>query len=352
MASTPLTSRQYQINDLLEAIELYHDKGWTDGLPVIPPTEKLVQDFLEAGGREPSDILGVEPVRGRVITAEKAAINAVMAGCKSQYFPVVAAAVEAICQESFNLHAITVSTAGAAIMTIVNGPIVKALGMNSGISLFGPGNRANATIGRALTLIVMNVTGAVPGELDKATLGHPGKYSYCIAEAEEVSPWEPLHVERGLSSDASAVTVFAALSPWQVSNHSGNTPKAVLTSMADVLKAVGHSQGEVVLVMSPEHLDHIKAAKWSKGQVKEFLAGKAQRTVREWIEAGRLELQTPPDDLDKSLGACSSSDAVTIVIGGGMAGGFSSIIPLWGGGTGSRSVTREVQIPSSRAMSG
>lgn len=345
MASNRLTSHRYRAEGFVEANELYSERGWTDGLPIIPPTEEMVWAFLQAADREPSDVLGVEPVRGRVVTAEKAAINAIMAGCKPDYFPVVVSAAEAICQDAFNLHAITASTMGAAILIVVNGPVVKTLGMNSGINLFGQGNRANATIGRALRLIAMNVVGAIPGGFDKATFGHPGKYSYCIAEAEEVSPWEPLHVERGLSRDDNAVTAFAALAPWQVTNHVGNTPEDILTSLADVLEAVGPNQKEIVMVISPEHLGHIKDAGWDKRRVKEFLAEKAQRTAQEWFEAGRLDRRGPSQEPAKRIGACVGPESVNIIVGGGAAGGFSAIIPLWGGGVSSTSATVKVRFP-------
>ena len=345
MSSAYLTSHRHEVNDFLEANELYHERGWSDGLPIIPPTEDLVLTFLEAGGRDASDVLGTEPVRGRVITAEKAAINAVMAGCRPEYFPVVLAAAEAICEDQFNLHAITASTMGAAILIVVNGPIGRQIGLNSGVNIFGPGRRANATIGRAIRLIAINVIGAIPGELDKATFGHAGKYSWCIAEAEEESPWEPLHVERGMSAGDSAVSVFAGLSPWQATNHAGHTPEAILTTAADALKSVGPDQGEVLLIMSPEHVGHIRSAGWSKLQVKEFLADKAQRTVRDWADAGRLESKQALEDESRLLGVCRSPDSVTIVVAGGAAGAFVDIIPLWGGGTNSIPVTRAIEIP-------
>ena len=205
-------------DDEAALFDSFLERGWTDGLPVVPPTEDRVRAALDAGGRLPSDILGTEPVRGRVITAEKVAVNAVMAGCLPEYFPVVTATLEAMCEPQFNLHAVTVSTMGAAILTVVNGPAAREVGLGSGVSVFGPGNRANATIGRAIRLVVMNVTGAKPGELDKATMGHPGKYTWCMAECEETSPWEPLHVERGFREDESTVTVFPGLSPIPVTS--------------------------------------------------------------------------------------------------------------------------------------
>ena len=166
-------------------------------------------------GRSPDEILGYVPVRQRRITVEKVAINAVMAGCLPEYMPVVLAAVEAMCDEGYNLHGSSASTGGSATLLIVNGPIAKELGINSGANLFGPGCRANATIGRALRLILMNVCGAIPGTLDRSTMGHPGKYTYCIAENEADSPWEPYHVEKGFAADTSTVTVLPALGPHQ-----------------------------------------------------------------------------------------------------------------------------------------
>ena len=166
-----------------DVVREYIDRGWTDGLPIIPPTPDMVAASLEAAGRNPSEVLGTEPTKGRVITAEKAAVNAVMAGCKPEYFKIVATAVEAMCEPDFNLHAVTASTQGAAILAIVNGPIANEVGLNSSVSIFGPGHTANATIGRALRLIIINATGSVSGEIDKATQGHPGKYTWCIAEA-------------------------------------------------------------------------------------------------------------------------------------------------------------------------
>ncbi|MBI2166150.1 MAG: hypothetical protein HYU29_07095 [Chloroflexi bacterium] len=343
MTTKPLASRQYTIEDPYEAIEFCHRMGWTDGLPVIPPTEERVRQFLDYAGRSPSDVIGVEPTKGKVITVEKVAINAVMAGCLAEYLPVVLAAVEAMARDSFNLHAISVSTAGAAVLAVVNGPIARDLGMNAAVSLFGAGPRPNACIGRALRLVIMNVTGARPGELDKATLGHPGKYSYCIAEREEASPWEPLHVERGLPRGGSAVSVFAALSPWQFSNSTASSPEVILSGIADTMKGIGPQQGEVVLVMSPEHLFHIRKTGWSKGQVKEFVFRKAQRTVHEWIETGKLDDVPAGKRADDMLGVLREPRSLTVIVAGGDAGGNSAIIGIWGGGTNSRSVTVEVR---------
>ena len=345
MTTQPLTSNRLEFDDATEAIEFYFEQGWTDGLPVVPPTVEMVSRFLDYAGRPPSEIMGTEPTKGRVITVEKVAINAVMAGCMPEYFPVVLAAVEAICEPQFNLHAITVSTMGAAVLIVVNGPIARELGLNSGVSVFGPGHRANATIGRTIRLVISNVTGAVSGVLDKATLGHPGKYTWCIAESEDVSPWDPLHVERGLSADHSAVTVFAGLSPTQVSNHLGNRPEDILTSFSDAMFAAGPGQNEIVVVLSPEHVGYIKSAGWSKQRVKNQLFKVAQRKMSDWIKAGATPASSGAEDQQTMKGVARGPEGITVIVAGGLAGAFSDVIPLWGGGANSRSVTKEIQSP-------
>ena len=223
MAADALTSERVDV-DLNDAIEACYERGWTDGLPVVPPTEDRVAAFLEAAGNQPTDVLGVVETRGRVITAEKAAINAVMAGCLPEYMPVVNAVIRAMTTPEFNWHGSIASTGGSAQLIVVGGPIAEELGVNHGVNLFGPGFRPNATIGRAVRLIIMNVTGGTPGLLDRSTFGFGGKYSFVIAEDEEASPWEPLHVQRGLDPAESAITVYAAHSPTQFIDHSSNTP--------------------------------------------------------------------------------------------------------------------------------
>ena len=337
----PLTSNRLEFDDATEAIEYYFDHGWTDGLPIVPPTPSRVAEFLDRAGRSPSDIIGTEPTKGHVVTAEKVAVNSVMAGCLPEYFPVVLAAVGAICEPEFNLHAITASTMGAAVLIVVNGPAATRLGLNSGVSVFGPGHRANATIGRAVRLVISNVTGSVSGELDKATLGHAGKYTYCIAEAEEVSPWEPLHASRGLPAEESAVTVFAGLSPIQVSNHEDREPEAILASFRDAMFAAGLGQGEIVVVLCPEHVGHIRSAGWSRAQVRDALFHVAQRRTGDWVAQGPVA-RDPGADAEAQRAVTLSSDGITVLVAGGAAGAFSAVIPLWGGGTSSKSVTRRI----------
>ena len=341
-----LASRRLEFDDASEAIEFYFDQGWTDGLPVVPPTVEKVRRFLGHAGRSPSEIVGTEPTKGRVITAEKVAINAVMAGCLPEYFPVVLAAVEAMSEPQFNCHAISVSTDGAAVLAVVNGPLAKELGLNSGVGVFGPGYRPNATIGRAIRLVVSNVTGAVPGVLSKSTLGHGGQYTWCIAEAEDASPWEPLHVERGLAADRSAVTVFAAAAPIQVVSHLANRPESILASFSDGMFVAGPDQEEIIVVLCPENVEHLKSAGWSKRQVKEFLFEATRRRVSDWARVGEMSAEGSPEDPEALRGVTQSPDSITLVVAGGAAGPFSSIIRLWGGGSISRSVIREIKLPS------
>src|SRR5262249_4266935 len=205
--TTQLVSKRYAVEDPGQAIELCFEKGWTDGLPVVPPTESRVRAMLDLVGLAPEHQVAFITNRQVAVTAEKVAINAVMAGCRPEYMPVVVAAIEGIGDPRWSYHGPGTSTAGAAVLLIVNGPVARELDVNAGDNLFGPGWRANLTIGRVVRLVMRNVCGSRPGTLDRGTLGHPGKLSYVIAENEGESPWPPLHVERGFRADQSAVTV-------------------------------------------------------------------------------------------------------------------------------------------------
>ena len=340
MAAYELASKKVQLQETDDPVEYYFEQGWTDGLPIVPPTAEKIGVFLDTADRSPSEILGTEPVRGRVVTLEKVAINAVMAGCLPEYFPVVLAAIEAMLEPEHNLHAVTVSTMGAAPLLVVNGPIVNEIGLNSGVSVFGPGNRANATIGRAIRLTIMNVTGAVPGDLDQSSLGHAGKYTWCIAEDEETSPWQALHVDRGYTSSQSAVTVFPGLSPIQVSNFGGGSPEAALKSVADGLIVAGPGNDEIVVVLTPETIGHIKTGGWWKEQVAEYLWERSRLTAGEWEEHG---YPTGNPDADELVGVTTTWEGITVIVAGGKAGSFSAVIPLWGGGSNSRSVSKIIR---------
>lgn len=335
-----LSSKRLQFTDEVSAIESYLEKGWSDGLPIIPPTVDRVIQFLDFVDRSASEIVCVEPVKDRIVTVEKVAINAVMAGCKMEYFPVVLAAVEAMGERPFNLHAISVSTMGAAILTVVNGPIAKDLSLNSGVNLFGPGHRANATIGRAIRLVMINATGAIPDVLDKATFGHPGKYTWCIAENDEANPWAPLHVRKGFKVDQSTVSIFAGLSPIQVGLHPSTDPNLILTSMKDALFTTGPGQDEIVVVLAMEHIGHLKTAGWSLEQVQQTLYEASSRPASEWIQSGVAGIDE--SDPDAIIGVANSPKSFTIVVAGGMAAGNAMVIQLWGAGSNSVPATKKI----------
>jgi hypothetical protein len=339
-----LISSRRELPDVLAAIEFYFQQGWTDGLPVVPPTEERVKEFLDYSGHQASDVIGVIPARNITLTAEKVAINAVMAGCLPAYMPVVVAAVEAMADDRFNPHASMASTAGAAPLVIVNGPVVQEIGLNSGDNVFGPGWRANATIGRALRLVLMNVCQARPGVMDKATLGHPGKYSYCIAERELDSPWEPLHVNRGLGRDVNAVTVFAAEGPAYVKNDHANRAEQLAASLIDVITRGTPRGGHYLLVICPEHLDVFHRDGWSKRELASFVAEQAVRTAASARRAGWLPGSASESDETDELRWFKSPDQVMVVVAGGSTSGASAVVPPWAAGPSSHPVTKGIGV--------
>jgi len=337
-----LTSKTYSLENTDAAISFCLEKGWTDGLPVIPPTPDKVAQFLQHVNRSPSEIIGHEPVKDKPISIEKIAINSVMAGCLPEYFPVVLTAIEAILEPEFNLHGITASTMGAAVLTVITGPIVTTLDLNGGISLFGPGHRANATIGRAIRLVLTNVTRARSGEIDKATMGHAGKYTWCIAENSDKNPWTSLGEDRGYSKDSNSLTVFAGLSPIQVSNHSSSEPDEILASFKDAIFATGSGHGELLIVLCPEHVHNISKAGWGKSEIRDYLFNASTRSNIAWAKGSN-----PPGDLptgNTSSPATLGPEGFTILVAGGAAGAFSNVIPLWGKGVGSQSVSKRINL--------
>ena len=219
-----LTSQRYSADDLQVAQEFFHSRGWTDGLPVVPPTEEAVNACLDWVMMPADQLIGIEPVRERAIAAEKLAVNAVMAGCLPMHFPVVVAAFTAMLKEEFLLHGTTASTGGSAILLVVNGPIRQEIGMSGSFNALASSDRASTVVGRALRLTLINLMDVRPGEVDRSTLGHPGKISYCVAEDEENSPWKPLAAERGIPDGASSVTAFAAGAPRQFMNEWNDRP--------------------------------------------------------------------------------------------------------------------------------
>jgi hypothetical protein len=330
--------------DPAELIEAYVERGWTDGLPVVPPTEKSIAAMLAAGGLRGDEVIGEIPGRNVVVPAEKVAINAVMAGCRAEYMSVVVAAVRGLCHPDFAYHGPASSTGGSAMVLVVNGPIAKRLGINHGNNVFGQGTRANATIGRAVRLTMMNVMSTRPGFLDRATLGTPGKYSFCFAENEDASPWPPLHVERGLRRDQSAVTVYPSNSLYQVYNQLAATPEPLLLCFADALSNLGvpnmYGFSQCLFVFAGEHTELLQKSGWSKDDVKRFIVERARRSVADYKRARRL-----PGDIteaDESTWRYMYEDPADLLVvsAGGQAGSWSACLPGWG-----KKWTRPVTVP-------
>jgi hypothetical protein len=334
--------------DALELIEAYFERGWTDGLPVVPPTETSIARMLAGAGLRGDETIGEIRERGVVVSAEKLAINAVMAGCRPEYLPVVVAAVRGLCHPHFAYHGPASSTGGSAMVLIVNGPIARRLGINSGNNAFGQGVRANATIGRAVRLTMMNVMSTRPGLLDRATLGNPGKYSFCFAENEAQRPWEPLHVERGCRADQSAVTVYASNSLCQVYNQLAAAPEPLLRCFADALCNLGTPNlrgfNQSLVVLAGEHADVLRRSGWSKQDVRGFLVAHARRTVADLKRAGRRPGEIEPRDETTWKHAFERPDDILIVCAGGEAGSWSACLPGWGNKW-TRSVTTPIETP-------
>ncbi len=344
MAAT-LTSKRFTARDEADAIEMAFDKGWSDGLPVVPPTEARVRAMLEAARLEPGHQVGFVAHRAVSITAEKVAINAVMAGCRPEYMPVVVAAVEGIADPRWSYHGPGTSTGGAGVLLIVNGPIARELDVNAGDNLFGPGWRSNLTIGRAVRLVMRNVCGSLPGLLDRGTLGHPGKLSYVIAENEAESPWTPLHVERGLRPEQSAVTVIASDAPHQFYNQLSPNAEGVLTTCADDMRISGTVMGQstYVVCLAGEHMKTIARDGWDKKQIRQFLFEKTHNSYAHLKRTHRMSNDIAPGDEEKMRPLVASPDDILVVAAGGRAGAFSCYIPGWGSARSSQAVTKEVK---------
>ncbi len=334
MVSGSLQSERISVRDTLEAINrLFYARQWTDGLPIIPPTEKRVQTMLEGTSRKPDEVVGCIPPRRGEATVEKIAINAVMAGCQRTYLPVIITAIEAMLEEDVNLLAIQATTHPAAPLVIVNGPIVKKLDINYGSNCFGQGWWANATIGRAIRLTLMNIGGAIPGKLDMSTHGQSCKYTFCIAENEEENPWEPLHVERGFDASTSTVTIVAAENPHNINDHDATTAEDVLTTIAGTMATMGNNNvlnqsGNPILALGPEHAATIARSGFSKSDVKAFIHEKARIPRRSFHEK---VIQRRYPNLDESALIPITSkkeDIIVIVVGG--PGKHSCFLPTFG----------------------
>jgi hypothetical protein len=299
-----------------DPLETLYARGVTDGLPVVPPTAARVRAAVAASGRAGDELVGlVAPRLGRA-TVERIAVNAVMAGCRPEYLPAVIAGVEAICDPEFSLVGVSGTTDAVAPLLIINGPVRKALDVNSGAGAFGPGWRANATIGRAVRLCWLNIGGAAPGLISMSTFSQPGRYSYCIGENEEASPWEPLHVEHGFAAAESTVAAMAAETLQVVADTQHRAARDVLATIARsgaVIASDGHAGlTDTLVVIGPEHARTIAGDGWSKTDVREFL----WTETRARVDGALVPKFRAPEHLH-------------IVVAGGPAGRFSAWLPGW-----------------------
>ena len=319
--------RTLSVSGSLEEVNArFYERGWTDGLPIVPPTRARVERLLTGWAGSPDEeIAEVPPLMGAA-TVRAVAVNAVMAGCAPEYLPVVVAAVRAVTRPRYGLSHRQTTTHPATALIIVNGPIARRLKINCGSGLFGPGWRANATIGRALRLCLINLGGAVPGEVDRAQHAHPGKYTCCIAENEEANPWEPWHVERGFAPGESAVTLVCGEAPHCITDNYNTDPRALLFGYADSMATLGgnnlSSQGEPVLVMAPEHAAHIARAGWSKADVKRYLFEKARKPWKRVSVRGKSKGPTFPVWVDRTdpealVPILTRADALILIVAGG-----------------------------------
>jgi len=332
-----------RLPDSLDAIQdHFYEKGWTDGLPVIPPTQERVEAMLKGmAWCDPDELIAeVPPAHGKA-TLRRIAVNAVMAGAKPAYLPVIVAALDCTMDPRYGLHHRQTTTHGSAPMIIVNGPIVEELKINYGVGNFSSGWRANGTIGRALRLCHVNLGGAQPGVVDFCQHGHPGKYTFCTAENEKANPWEPLHIERGFKPSESVVTVVHTEAPHSMTENMRTDPDSILEVFADSMATLGcnnlYSQGEPVLVLGVEHADYLHQGGLSKQDVKQALFERARQPWR--LVEGRGKSHGPrfPEFVDKSDPESmvpiinEPNDLVVIVAGG--AGGKSMWCPTSGAQT-------------------
>lgn len=328
-----LVSRKIEYSESSDPAEICYERGWSDGLPVTPPTDERVLAMLKGTRRRPDEIVGKIPPYLGTCTVEKAAVNAVLAGCKPEYMPVLLAALEAALEPVFTLHGVLATTYFSSPVIIVNGPIARRIGMNSGINVLGQGNRANATIGRALNLIVQNVGGGRPGEADRSTLGAPSKFTLCFAEDESDAGWEPLSVARGFPRGVSTVTLFQGHGPEAFVDQKSRTAEGLTRSFALSLVKMGHpnlvQSARAIVVLSPEHYAIYREAGWDRRRIERALYEATMRPGSE-ILAGKDGVgEGVPASRAGELVPKFHDDGLMVVRAGGPAGLFSAVLPGW-----------------------
>jgi hypothetical protein len=330
---TGIKSRKIELGEWDDPIEACFERGWSDGLPVVPPTDVRILRMLAGTHRKPDEVIGRIPPFLPECSVEKVAIAAVMAGCKPEYMPLVLAVVETALVPLFSLHGILATTSFGGPIVIVNGPIAKKMGMNWGFNALGQGNRANNTIGRALQLLVRNFGGGRPGEVDRAALGSPGKITFCFAEDETDPEWEPYHVSQGFKREQSAVTLFQGHGVETFHDDKSRTPEQLAHSFGLGLRTIGHPRAQkahAVIVLSPEHYAIFRDGGWGRKQITEALHKYSTRPGRD-IVAGTdgIPLGIDPSRANEMVPKFAP-DGLLIIRAGGPAGLFSGILPGWG----------------------
>ena len=344
--------------DEASAFDFFMQQDWTDGLPVIPPTLDRVAAMLAGGGVSEDEILGSVPARNRTVTAGLAAVNAVMAGCLPAYFPVVLAALRAMLDPAWNANGVLTSTSGGAACIVVSGPMAAEIGMNATSNLFGPGNRANATIGRAVRLVAMNVIGARRSVQDESSMATPAKYTFCFAEDEPTQPWRPLRVQLGYEAEDTTVTVMASEGPRQIANFTNGDPAGLLRSFASLMKPPGSvivgKAGQGIVVLGPEHRFSLRDAGWTQEQIVDFLLRESRVSGAE-VEAAGIIVEKPGDHhylpaaADGTYPTFEKAEDLLLVTAGGYGAGWSAFIPSVFPARHGKAVTRRVR-PADEAL--
>jgi hypothetical protein len=319
--------------------DLFEANGWTDGLPVVPPTPDLVEAMIAGSGLAPEAEIALMAPSGVMASVEKVAINAVMAGCRPAYMPVIIAALKAMAQPEFNMAGIQATTHPVAPLVFVNGPIRQAIGINCGTNVFGQGTRANATIGRAIRLVMINIGQGIPGRTDMATMGSPCKFSFVAGENEEASPWAPFHVDHGMKADQSAVLVHAGEAPHNMQDHASVKPAELLTTIASTIATLGNNNvgmcGEIMLVLGPEHARILARGGLGKDDVRVELHRRMRlrfdamgKTLRDWYRNRRPAINCGPEI--EEIPYLDDPSQILVLVAGG-PGLHSMVIPSFGG---------------------
>ena len=343
-----LQARKIELAESEDIMEACFERGWSDGLPLVPPTPLRVTRMLSGTDRSADEIVGSVPPDNRPCTIEKIAINAVMAGCKPDYLQVVIAALRAALKDEFCMHGLLCTTYFSTPVMIVNGPITKQIGMNSGVNALGQGNRANATIGRALQLIVRNVGGGIPGGIDRATLGNPGKYTFCFCEDESDAKWPSLSMDRGYTREDSVVNLFAGSGVQPFVDQQSRQPESLVKNLANSLRSVANTRSfgmaDAIIVISPEHRRVLREGGWTKPNLKQALYDELKTPGADIIRGKDGIAEGMPEKFKDIILNKFRDDGLHIVGAGGKAGMFSAIISGWlaSGEKGSQMVSQQI----------